>query len=126
MLDATFKEKKISYHPHCEKIGLTHLCFDDDLIIFLDASPLSLRGINQVLEDFCTLFGLQVSCQKCELFCCRVPLDDQNSLACLLGMQLGKLPVRYLGVPLISGKLRDMDCQSQVDKETSRIRTWTS
>lgn len=55
-----------------------------------------------------------------------VPLTEQQYLASLLGMKLGKLPMRYLGVPLISRKLKEPDCQPLVDKITSRIRSWTS
>lgn len=35
----------------------------------------------------------------------------------------GKLSVRYIGVPLISGKLAEVDYRPLIDK-TSRIRYW--
>lgn len=54
----------------------------------------------------------------------------------LVAMELewGALPVRYLGIPLICGKLRmedcqklrKEDCQPLIDKITSRIKSWTS
>lgn len=60
------------------------------------------------------------------MFCCNVSPSDQASLASLLGMRLGKLLVRYLGVPLISGKHKDSDCQPLIAKITARISRWTS
>lgn len=122
LLDAAFYEGKIKYHPACDKIGLTHLCFIDDLIIFSDALPYSLQGISQVLHDFYVLFGLQVSYLKCELFCCNAPDEEQIALVSLLGMKLGKLPVRHLGVPLISEKLKDTDSQPLTSKFISFAR----
>lgn len=108
------------------KIGLTHLCFADDLIIFSNASPHSLRSSSVVLSEFYSLLGLLISYQKSELYCCKVLMDEQLSIANFLDMRLGTLPVSYLGVPLISGKLKNSDCQIHVNKITSRNNSWTS
>ncbi|KAJ0008203.1 hypothetical protein Pint_30736 [Pistacia integerrima] len=43
-----------------------------------------------------------------------------------MGFQLGQLPVRYLGVPLISTRLRHSDCRPLLERILSRIRLWTS
>ena len=40
------------------------------------------------------------------------------------GFKLGTLPVRYLGVPLATRKLRD--CATLVEKITARITCWSS
>lgn len=79
-----------------------------------------------MLHEVYVLSGLQVSYQKCEIFCCNVPAEEHTALASLLGMKLGNLPVRYLGVPLISGKFKDAVCQPLIDKLTARINFWTS
>lgn len=126
MLDKAFHEKMIKFHPLCSNIGLTHLSFADDLILFSDASPQSLAGIKDVLLEFYSLFGLQVNYHKSELYCCNVSSSDQAVLASLLGMRLGKLPVRYLGVPLISWKFKDSYCQPLIEKITARIFNWIS
>jgi hypothetical protein len=41
-----------------------------------------------------------------------------------LGMKEGKLPVRYLGVPLISNKLSSLDCEALLEKISSQINSW--
>lgn len=43
-----------------------------------------------------------------------------------LKMKEGKLPVRYLGVPLISKKVSSSDCESLLEKMSSRINSWLS
>ncbi|CAN1196174.1 hypothetical protein LINPERHAP2_LOCUS43426, partial [Linum perenne] len=40
------------------------------------------------------------------------------------GFKEGSLSVKYLGVPLITGSLKAIDCQVLVDKITARIQTW--
>ncbi|KAL1201844.1 putative ribonuclease H protein [Cardamine amara subsp. amara] len=43
-----------------------------------------------------------------------------------LGIQLGSFPVRYLGVPLTSQKLRKQDYQPLIDRISSRFSSWTT
>lgn len=42
----------------------------------------------------------------------------------LTGYKVGKLPFKYLGVPISPKKLSSMDCEMLVKKMTSRIKTW--
>lgn len=39
---------------------------------------------------------------------------------------VGKHPVRYLGVPLVSKQLSLKDSQPLIDKVTTRVRHWTT
>lgn len=126
MLDDTAANGLVSYHPRCKKFGLTHLCFADDLLVFTAATSSSLLGIKVALDEFYSVSGLKVSYGKSEVFCCGVPLEMQSSLAGIVGLQLGTLPVRYLGVPLSCKKLSPEDCQPLLDKIIARITSWAS
>lgn len=44
----------------------------------------------------------------------------------MLGIPPGVLPIRFLGVPLISSKLRQSDCQPLIHRITARVTSWTS
>lgn len=46
LLDAATRNGSFGYHPKCKALGLTHLVFSDDLVIFSDASCLfkALKG----------------------------------------------------------------------------------
>lgn len=85
---------------------LTHLCFVDDLLIFSEASLNSVYVIKQAMQDFKDIFGLKVNPLKSFIFCAR-----KLQLLDTLHMQEGHLPIRYLGVPLISSTLSSTDCQ---------------
>ncbi|KAL5861836.1 hypothetical protein ACOSQ4_003132 [Xanthoceras sorbifolium] len=43
-----------------------------------------------------------------------------------MGFQEGVLPVKYLGIPLISTKLMAVDCRVLVDRIVARVKSWTS
>ena len=44
----------------------------------------------------------------------------------LTGYQEGKLPFKYLGVPVTASKLSAMDCSLLVDKITKKISIWAT
>ncbi|CAL1382659.1 unnamed protein product [Linum trigynum] len=55
-----------------------------------------------------------------------IPAEEHKIIAGSTGFPLGTFPVRYLGMPLMSGKLSKTDCQVLVEKITTRIRGWNS
>ncbi|GLT59598.1 hypothetical protein SLA2020_324080 [Shorea laevis] len=58
----------LPFHPKCKKVGLTHLCFTDDLLIFTDGSLKGMQTIDSILKQFYQVTGLKVNCQNSELF----------------------------------------------------------
>lgn len=42
LTDNAAVEKKIGYHPKCKTIRMTHLCFADDLMVFIDGQQRSI------------------------------------------------------------------------------------
>lgn len=111
----------IKYHYQCAPISLTHLSFADDLLIFSKATSSSLQGIKTLMDDFYLMSGLKVNYSKSEVFSSGVQSSLQVQLANLLDLQIGNLLVRYLGVHLISGKLKEGECKALINKITSRI-----
>lgn len=66
---------------------------------------MDLIRIVRALDDFVGLSGLVTNLEKSHVFLSRVDDELQTSLQTLLGFRWGSLPVRYLGIPLISIKL---------------------
>lgn len=50
----------------------------------------------------------------------------QDSLAAIVGVKRGTLPIRYLGVPLTCKKLSKKECQPLLEKFTVSISSWSS
>ncbi|KAG8374831.1 hypothetical protein BUALT_Bualt10G0036400 [Buddleja alternifolia] len=70
--------------------------------------------------------GLQANPSKSNIFVSAKARANENRLCEIYGFPKGNLPVRYLGVPLITSKLTHADCASLVDKVTTCIGSWTN
>jgi hypothetical protein len=117
--DAVSSNSQFDFHPRCRELKLNHLCFADDLLIFSAASIRSVKVIKDVLDYFEQLSGLKANPSKSSIFLAGVnPVLKQDILE-MLHMLEGVLPVRYLGVPLISRRLTSVDCESLVAKITA-------
>jgi hypothetical protein len=115
-----------TFHPRCSRLKLTHLCFADDLLLFCDASLPSISIVKAALLQFEKISSLKANPSKSSLFCSSLSLRMKNMLLDELQMQEGVLPIRYLGVPLISSRLFAADCKMLLDEISSHIDSWTS
>ena len=80
-------------------VHIFHLLFADDTILFCDASSKQLLSIRLVLSCFQAFTGLKVNIGKTEI----IPVGEVNNiitLANILQCRVGKLPMKYLGMPL--------------------------
>lgn len=125
LLDAKIQEGQLKFHSRCKKEKISHLCFADDLLIFCKGDRCSVQVVKDCLINFEELSGLSPNPGKSSLFTCGVDNNTKDSLLGVLGFKEGSLPVRYLGVPLISSKLRKADCNALVERITAKIKSWT-
>ena len=114
------------FHPRCKDINLTHLCFADDMFLFSGGTLSSVQVFMDELSRFERFSGLQVNKQKSAIFLAGVPDEVKNDLLIATGFSLGRFPMRYLGVPLISTRLTHSDCLPLIQRITARIQSWTS
>ena len=96
LLDRGAAEGQFGYHQHYRDSKLTHLCFADDLLIFCDGSLQSVTNVLRILEQFAEVSGLTVS------ICLTEP--EINNISSATGLVHAMLPIRYLGVPLVTKK----------------------
>ncbi|KAA0026071.1 uncharacterized protein E6C27_scaffold581G00620 [Cucumis melo var. makuwa] len=118
--------QSFQFHHRCEKVKLTHLTFADDLMIFCAADELSIRFIRDCLQKFGELSGLFANPRKSSIFVAGVNNENASHLATCMGFARGNLPVRYLGLPLLTGRLRSNDCAPLIQRITSQIRSWNA
>ena len=125
MLNKAAAELKIKYHHRCSSSKLTHLCFADDLLIFIDGSLSSLQNVLQVLKEFELRSGLAVSVQKSSFFASGLTQQELDTIKASTGMQQGSLPVRYLGVPLCTKKLSTHNCEVLLHQIKGKFNSWS-
>ncbi|CAL1400664.1 unnamed protein product [Linum trigynum] len=124
MLNRATARNVLPYQPQCLRIGLTHLCFVDDLLIFTKGSGEAVGTVATILEKFYLVSGLRCNPSKSEFFCAGVTEEERGLLASCSRFKEGALPVRYLGIPLTAGKLKAAECRALVERITSRTRGW--
>ena len=124
LLTARFDAGNIGYHPRTENVKISHLMFADDVMIFFDGSSNSLHGIAECLDDFASWSGLSMNTTKTELFTAGLDQRESSSLVDY-GFPSGAFPIRYLGLPLMSRKLKISEYSPLVNKVTKCFRAWS-
>ncbi|GJX47932.1 RNA-directed DNA polymerase, eukaryota, reverse transcriptase zinc-binding domain protein [Tanacetum coccineum] len=122
--DEIRKEKEFKYHFGCKQLKITHLCFADDLIMLCHGDITSVNTLKKALDKFSALSGLYPNLGKCIMFCGSLDNDTKDEISNIFPFKKGKLPVRYLGVPLVTKKIGIADCKQLVDKVTQKLNDW--
>jgi len=77
--------------------------------------------IKSCLDQFQMLSGLIPNQDKSCMFICGIESGNKESLLDVFGYNESKLPIKYLGVPLITTKLTSSDCVLLVDRIIERL-----
>nr|GEX32947.1 reverse transcriptase domain, reverse transcriptase zinc-binding domain protein [Tanacetum cinerariifolium] len=68
--------------------------------------------------------GLKSNIEKSVVFFGSVKEVIKKKILAILPFKVGKLPVKYLGIPLLAKKLGINDCKQLVDKVKCKIQEW--
>ncbi|KAL2235520.1 UNVERIFIED_CONTAM: hypothetical protein Sindi_1284200 [Sesamum indicum] len=115
---------QFTYHWKCESSKVFQMGFADDLLLLCKADLDSIRVFKEGLDWFAELSGLRLNVQKSHLIISRSAQNLKDQMLDILGFQEGHLPMRYLGLPLISSRLTISDCQPLISKIDARINGW--
>ncbi|XP_020259065.1 uncharacterized protein LOC109835503 [Asparagus officinalis] len=115
--DGNFK-----FHPKCGRQKISHLIFADDLLLFCKGDLNSVQKIHQCINRFSQVSGLQANPNKCAIFYGGVDDAIKESIQNYLGYTEGKMPIRYLGVPLVCKRLNYLDCNPLISKISSQLQ----
>lgn len=105
---------------------LNHFLFVDDLIVCSKADNFSAIWLKHHLDSSAIVFGLCINANKSRMFISGVNSEKSAFILSALGFQEGHLPMKYLGVPLISSRLYIADCSPILDRVKQRISSWTN
>ncbi|KAI8567999.1 hypothetical protein RHMOL_Rhmol02G0164200 [Rhododendron molle] len=104
------------FHTKCRNLNITLLIFADDLFVLCGVDIVSFRLIVDSLSNFYHFSGLQPNMPKGIIFFAGVEAAYKEALRLVLPIPEGSLPAKYLGVPLISTRLRAHDCAQMKEK----------
>lgn len=114
-----------NYHSKCEKIGTPNLTFADDILLFYRCDPIFVHMMMTTVDIFSTSTGLVINPKKCNIYCGGMDRDDKMQLSQASGFDEGKLPMKYLGIPITSKKLTVSHYKPLIEKITQRLKHWT-
>ncbi|KAL5124246.1 putative ribonuclease H protein [Glycine soja] len=80
----------------------------------------------EIVSFYKKLVGLQISHSKSKIYFGGVDEDTQVRLQQESGFLVGKMPFKYLGVPLDNKKLTISNGQPLIDKMLKRVQHWSS
>ncbi|KAL2252819.1 UNVERIFIED_CONTAM: hypothetical protein Sindi_0076600 [Sesamum indicum] len=124
LLQLIEQDLQFSYHWKCEPAKVFQLGFADDLLLFCRADLNSLRTLKRGLDRFAEWSGLRLNVQKSHVIISRLAQGWKDQILTIMGFQEGQLPMRYLGLPLLSSRLSISDCQPLLLKIDARINGW--
>ncbi|GJV69830.1 RNA-directed DNA polymerase, eukaryota, reverse transcriptase zinc-binding domain protein [Tanacetum coccineum] len=113
-----------TYHRYCSELELINLCFADDLFLFAHGDVNSASIIKEALDEFKDASGLYPSMPKSKAYFCNVINHTKLAILHVLPFEEDRLPVKYLGVPLVSSRLIFRDCKELIDKVQNRVNDW--
>ncbi|XP_039052584.1 uncharacterized protein LOC120194318 [Hibiscus syriacus] len=88
----------------------------------LDVAVRNVLGVLSILDKFYDLSGLKLNAMKTEIFTCGIPRGELEQIRIATCFRVGHLPVRYLGVPLVTRKLSGTDCRALLDNIKGKLR----
>ncbi|KAL2235448.1 UNVERIFIED_CONTAM: hypothetical protein Sindi_1277000 [Sesamum indicum] len=124
LLQLIEQDLQFSYHWKCEPAKVFQMGFADDLLLFCRADLNSLGTLKRGLDRFAEWLGLRLNVQKSHVIISRSAQAWKDQILTIMGFQGGQLPMRYLGLPLLSSRLSISDCQPLLLKIDARINGW--
>jgi hypothetical protein len=126
ILQASYNQKTIKYHPKCSLQQITSIMFADDVMVFTKPETSSLDGIKTALQAFHCMTGLTINQFKSSLLVTGVSdlqataLQQHSGLSCMVN------DMKYLGLPLISKRISKADCLPLYFKISSVMSAWNN
>ncbi|KAL0439728.1 UNVERIFIED_CONTAM: hypothetical protein Slati_2455800 [Sesamum latifolium] len=104
---------------------ITTVTFSVSLNGSMHGNTHSAHFIKDTLAEFATMSGLHVNPNKSQIILSKAVQTGRQAILDLLGFQEGSLPIKYLGVPLVSSRLTIADCQPLIEKIDNRLAGWS-
>ena len=110
-----------------DNIGISHLFFADDLMLFATATEENSETIKEVLELFCTESGQKISTCKSRVYFSQNVDDDLKGRICgNLNIQATNNLGKYLGFPLKHKNVERNQYNFIVERVINRLAGWKS
>ncbi|XP_074287888.1 uncharacterized protein LOC141613053 [Silene latifolia] len=107
----------VFYHPKCVKLGLTHLIFADDLMVFTRGDLPSVQKVAEILKS------LNANFEKSEAYFGGVNSVLKQHILNAIGLKKESFHFRYLGLPIHPSRLTSTMYDPIVQKIQHLVRS---
>jgi len=101
-----------------DRTNASHILFAVDMLVFCKGHEQSTNTVNELLEE------LRLFTDRNGKVFFRKGYRDKLDIANVLGIPLGSLPIKYLGLPLFISYPKPRHFSSLIDKMRTRIDGW--
>lgn len=105
-------------------MGITHLCFADDIMVFIDGSFRSIEGVVKIFNKFAEMLDLRISLDKTTLYLPGVTSSARQAIWDHFPFTHASLSARYLGMPLLTKRMTCTYYYLLLEKIQQRIGKW--
>ncbi|VFQ89229.1 unnamed protein product, partial [Cuscuta campestris] len=126
LLNKRAKVGGFNYHKDCAALGITHLAFADDLMLFSRGDSHSVQVLMDALDHFSRVSSLTLNPTKSNIFLAGKYRDVSQNILGLASFPRGQLPVRYLGLPLASQRISESDFAPLVKTVDGFLSKWST
>ncbi|XP_042946095.1 uncharacterized protein LOC122279481 [Carya illinoinensis] len=99
--------------------------YADDIFIFANGGKRTMKGLMEALYKYEAWTGQVLNKEKSPIFFSkRILVPRKHSLLYFTGFTDGSFPFKYLGVPIVDGRLKACDFGELLGKLTNKIAGW--
>lgn len=113
-LAKTTASPDFKHHWQTKKLSITHITFADDVLLFCYGNEPSINLLMEGVRTFSSISGLQPNQSKSSCFFSSMKESVIQHTLEMTGFQRGCLPIKYLGLPLLSTQLYKRDCNALI------------
>ncbi|XP_074299197.1 uncharacterized protein LOC141630250 [Silene latifolia] len=124
ILQFTTEVQDFKFHSLCGRLRVHHLMFADDLLLFSRRDKQSVMDLLRSFATFSAASGLHMNKQKSNIYFNGVQGIIKEQIIRLSGCVEGRIPFKYLGVPVTVDKFGKKDCQVLIEKIIEKIRSF--
>ena len=124
-LNCATRNSEFNFHPKCAKLRILHLAFADDIMLMSRGDPISVRILMDCLSNFGVKSRLSLNMKKSNIFSAGIQGQDLRDILNITRFQQGRMPFKYLGIPLAAQKLRASCYAPLINKIIENISAWS-